>query len=59
MSNTPEGDYFSAHGADAGPGGAVTGLTPKQPYVLVLSAKPDGTDPLQVTHERLYLIGAG
>jgi hypothetical protein len=30
--------------------GAVTGLTPKQPYVLVLSAKPDGTG-LQVTHD--------
>ena len=43
---------------------AVTGLTPKQPYVLALSAKPDGTGPphpltpfmmnakrpLQVTH---------
>src|SRR6201993_1309085 len=26
---------------------AVTGLTPKQPYVLALSAKPDGTGPLQ------------
>jgi YVTN family beta-propeller protein len=26
---------------------AVTGLTPKQPYVLALSAKPDGSGPLQ------------
>jgi hypothetical protein len=26
---------------------AVTGLTPKQPYVLALSAKPYGTGPLQ------------
>ncbi len=26
---------------------AVTGLTPKQPYVLALSAKPDGTGPLE------------
>jgi hypothetical protein len=26
---------------------AVTGLTPKQPYLLALAAQPDGTGPLQ------------
>ncbi len=26
---------------------AVTGLEPKQPYILALSTKPDGTGPLQ------------